>query len=313
MNTTLWQPSASLHNLRVRSQLLAAIRHFFHARNVMEVETPLLCHHTNPDPSIESFELLDQKARYYLQTSPEFAMKRLLAAGSGPIYQLAKAFRREEAGRYHNPEFTLLEWYRPDNHYHALMTEVDELLQLILGTGIAERITYEELFVNYLRINPHTASVEALEQCARAQQINYSSIADKDVWLNLLLTHGIEPHIGLTKPIFIYDYPASQAALARVRGQVAERFEVYFKGMELANGFHELSDPQEQEHRFTEQIALRQARGQPVLERDHFFLEALRHGLPDCSGVALGVDRLVMIACHAMALSDTVTFDFSRA
>lgn len=308
-----WEPTAPLQNLRIRSQIIERIRNFLSCRGIMEVETPLLCHHTNPDPYIESFELSYQNNIYYLQTSPEFAMKRLLAVGSGPIYQLCKAFRREEAGHYHNPEFTILEWYRTNFSHYELMTEVDDLLQVAIEAPSAEHITYQKLFENYLSINPHTASIKELEQCARSKQIDYAHNADKDSWLNLLLTHCIEPHIGLKKPLFIYDYPASQAALAKIRNNVAERFEVYFKGIELANGFHELSDATEQERRFIEQIHSRKSRQQTAPDVDHFLLDALRHGLPNCAGVALGIDRLIMLACNATQISEAIAFTIERA
>lgn len=317
-----WQPSAPLKHLQLRAQIYKTIRDFFAARNVMEVETPLFCHTSVTDPFIQSVPALFQatphssEERYYLQTSPEYAMKRLLAAGSGAIYQITKAFRQGEIGKQHNPEFTMLEWYRPGFDHFALMNEMDELLQLILQTPAAERKSYTELFKIYLNLNPHDASVEALMACAHDHHLSVASnISDKDTWLNLLMSHCIEPHIGQHKPIFIYDFPASQAALARImpgNPPVAARFEVYFQGMELANGFHELQHASEQRKRFENNLLERKKSGLTELPIDELFIAALEHGLPDCAGVALGLDRLIMMAANTQQIQDVLSFDFSR-
>jgi len=311
-----WQPSAPKQNLAFRAQILKQIRHFFDSKNILEVDTPLLCHTSGTDPYIQSMTVpLDNKT-YYLQTSPEYAMKRLLAAGSGPIYQICKAFRQDETGRNHNPEFTMLEWYRPGFTHHDLMNEMDELLQQLCQTPAADRKTYTQLFQEHLQLDPHQAT---LADCANAANANHLSIAaditDKDTWLNLLMSHCIEPHLGKTSPCFVYDFPASQAALAKIipsTPPVAARFEVYYKGIELANGFYELQSPQEQRQRFENNLITRKEQGLPILPIDELFLAALAHGLPDCSGVALGVDRLIMLAAGHERLSDILSFDFTR-
>lgn len=318
-----WRPSADIAMLRRRAALLADIRAFFAERGVMEVETPLLSACAATAPHLDSFA-----TRYhgpgapagrtlYLQTSPEYAMKRLLAAGSGPIYQITKAFRNGEAGRRHNPEFTLLEWYRPGFDYQALMTEVDALLQRVLGTAPAQRLAYREVFQARLQLDPHSAPLEALRQCARAHLHVANDLGDvRDDWLSLLWTHLIEPQLGTPDcPVFIHDYPATQAMLARVRPgtpPVAERFELYINGVELANGFQELQDAEEQRRRFDDDLSRRAALGLPALAVDDRLLTALSD-LPPCSGVALGVDRLLMVKTGAADLAQVLSFAVERA
>lgn len=318
-----WQPSASIEVLRQRARILKSIRDFFHARGIMEVETPLMCHTSVTDPFIQSipalFEALGSKKQvpYYLQTSPEYAMKRLLAAGSGPIFQISKAFRQGEVGRYHNPEFTMIEWYRPGFDHHDLMNETDELLKFILNKPAAERKSYGAIFQEYLNIDPHVASMDQLKKCAAEKNIFVADeINDRDTWLQLLMSEYIEPRIGQERPCFIYDFPASQAALARIQKTsppVASRFEIYYRGIELANGFHELQDANEQRRRFEKNVAERNALGLNEMMIDEYFLSALSHGLPDCSGIALGIDRLVMLAMNQENISDVISFDFARA
>jgi elongation factor P--(R)-beta-lysine ligase len=318
-----WQPSAPLENLRLRACVLKQIRDFFAARHVMEVDTPLMCHTSVTDPYIQSIPALFQphpkenEQRYYLQTSPEYAMKRLLAAGSGAIYQIAKAFRQGELGRFHNPEFTMLEWYRPGFDHHRLMDEMDDLLQLILKTPPAERKSYAELFQTFLHLDPHHASIHELMACAKDKSISVAGdITDRDTWLSLLITHYIEPQIGKDRPCFIYDFPGSQAALARLQPgdtPVASRFEVYFQGIELANGFHELQDANEQRKRFENNLIARKQLGLSELPIDEYLLSALSHGLPDCAGVALGIDRIIMLAASCHHIAEILSFDFTRA
>jgi elongation factor P--(R)-beta-lysine ligase len=322
----LWRPSACLDHLHVRAQILKKIRHFFDEKQVMEVETPLMCHTSVTDPFINSIPALFQahskqtkQYYYYLQTSPEYAMKRLLAAGCGSIYQITKAFRQGEIGPIHNPEFTMLEWYRIGFDHWQLMDEVDELLQVILEKGAAERKTYAALFEEFLHINPHSSTVEELMKCAAQNNISHAMVnEEKDTWLDFLLTHCIEPYLGKNKPCFIYDFPASQAALAKTRldskgVKVACRFEVYVAGMELANGFHELQDANEQRARFEKNNRQRQQLGLAEIPLDEFLLAALTHGLPDCAGVALGIDRLILLATKAYQLADVLSFEFKRA
>lgn len=299
--------------LQLRAKTLATIRDFFNARNVVEVETPLFSHSTNPAPHLDSFNC----EGLYLQTSPEFAMKRLLASGSGDIYQICKAFRKDEIGRLHNPEFTILEWYRNGFSHHDLMDEINDLLKLTLNVSDAKRITYTKIFMEILAINPHTRDIKQLKITAQKNNLSVSGIPDDyDSWLQLLFTHLIEPQIGREYPIFIYDFPAEQAMLARVRNEeglrVASRFEVYFKGIELANGFHELNDAVEQRNRFIQDLAKRKELNLPQIPLDENFLSLLPN-LPDCSGVALGIDRLLLATAGVNSLDKVLCYPFSEA
>lgn len=327
-NSREWQPSAPLANLRKRARILAEIRAFFVAREVLEVETPILSAAGNTDPQIESFVTryagpeVAAGMNYYLHTSPEFPMKRLLAAGSGSIYQICKVFRQGEAGRYHNPEFTLLEWYRIGFDHHDLMTEMTELVEQILAEDISldtcERLTYAEVFRRYADVDPHAASEEALAACAQQHGIEVEGLGDmaRDAWLDLLMSMVVQPQLGQGRLCFIYDYPASQAALARIRpGQppLAERFELYLNGIELANGFHELADSDEQQRRFHTEQEKRRTAGQQDIPPDDCLVAALAQGFPDCAGVALGIDRLVMLACGAANIAEVVAFPIDRA
>ena len=319
-----WKPSAPLAMLKTRARLLHRIRAFFQAREVLEVDTPILSSAAGTDPHIESYAI--QAPRHgkprYLHTSPEFAMKRLLAAGSGSIYQLCKVFRQGELGQRHNPEFTLLEWYRPGFDHQRLMAEVDSLLRELLDgyltLGESRRLTYRDAFVQYAGLDPHTSTIKQLQAKVQQLGIEVSGLNDteKDPWLDLLMTHVVEPALPRDCPVFIYDYPASQAALARIRQDdppVAERFELYIYGMELANGFHELTDAQEQRQRFEADNRARQAAGLDPMPIDAHFLAALEAGLPACAGVALGFDRLVMLAAGAKSISEVLAFDANRA
>jgi lysyl-tRNA synthetase class 2 len=318
-----WRPAASFETLRRRAELLGRARSFFAARGVLEVETPLLASATVTDLHLASFEVplgvetCGPRVRY-LQTSPEFAMKRLVAAGSGAVYQICKAFRRGEAGRHHNPEFTILEWYRPGWEHHALIDEVDALLRELLGTPRGERLTYAELFRSRLGIDPHRAETDLLRELGARHGLDVANpeSVDRDGWLQLLFARRIEPGLGRGRPSFVLDFPASQAALARLRDgdpPVAERFEAFVDGVELANGFHELADPGEQRRRFEDDLARRRRRGLDEVPVDERLLAALESGLPDCAGVALGFDRLVMLATRAGALADVLAFPYERA
>lgn len=326
-----WRPQATWPRLRERAELLAAIRRFFAERGVLEVETPLLSATTVTDFHLHSLSCMvstaDGPRRFYLQTSPEFAMKRLLASGSGPIYQICKAFRDDETGRLHNIEFTMLEWYRPGFDHHALMDEIDAFLGAMLGRPPADRQTYGELFATRLGIDPHRASLDELRGCADRCGVDFDGHeTDRDTWLQVLLSHAIEPHLGRRRPTFVYDFPASQAALARLRpGEswsselrtgdppVAERFEVYVEGIELANGFHELADATEQRQRFHADLTQRRSAGLPTVGIDNRLLAALEASFPDCSGVALGVDRLAMLRSGAESLADVTSFVLDKA
>jgi lysyl-tRNA synthetase class 2 len=319
-----WQPGASIHTLRQRSKYLAMIRGFFAERDVLEVETPQLAKHAVTDPHLFSFEtefVGPGNARglsLFLQTSPEYAMKRLLCAGSGSIYQICKAYRNEEAGRLHNPEFTLLEWYRLGFNHFDLMDEMAELLVLVLGCQLPRRLSYQQAFRHYLDIDPLEATLSQLQE--RVRDLGIVDFAtqetDPDVLLQLLFSHCIEPQIGQQSPCMIYHFPASQAALARIHVEdprVAERFEVYYKGIELANGFHELADADEQRKRFEQDNAKRKILGYPPVIADETLLQALQRGLPDCAGVALGIDRLLMLAMDVANIDAAQAFSLSRA
>ncbi|CAM3967897.1 elongation factor P--(R)-beta-lysine ligase [Rahnella bruchi] len=322
--TASWQPSAPVANLLKRAAILAEIRRFFADRGVLEVETPAMSQATVTDIHLVPFETrfvgpgAADGMTLYLMTSPEYHMKRLLAAGSGPIYQMGRSFRNEEAGRHHNPEFTMLEWYRPRYDMYRLMNEVDDLLQQVLDCDTAETLSYQQAFTRHLNVDPLSADKTELREAAA--KLDLSNIADteedRDTLLQLLFTMGVEPHIGRDKPTFVYHFPATQASLAEISTEdhrVAERFEVYYKGIELANGFRELTDGREQRQRFEQDNRKRAARGLPQHPIDNNLLDALEHGMPECSGVALGVDRLIMIALGAANLSDVLAFPVMRA
>ncbi len=321
-----WRPTAPIENIRLRAELLAKTRQFFAARDVLEVETPLLSVATVSDPHLQSFVTryngpgLPPDTPLYLQTSPEAAMKRLLAAGSGSIYQICKAFRDGEYGARHNPEFTMLEWYRIDFDHFALMDEVEALVQILLGFECEfERMTYQALFESYLGLNPHRASLDDLICCASDIEEGTGSSEieiGRDGWLDLLMSHLIEPHLGQTVPTFIYDYPASQAALAKIRpGEVAlaERFELYITGVELANGYHELCDGDEFLRRFERDALQRKREGYFVPEVNHRLSAALKAGLPVSAGVALGFDRLLMVAAGCESITNVGNFTVANA
>lgn len=319
-----WAPLTGPGALQRRAELLRRLRAFFDQRGVLEVETPLLGRFTNPDPALASLPVLGdgwgegRGPSHFLQTSPEFAMKRLLAAGSGAIYQVCKAFRGGERGRRHNPEFSLLEWYRPGFDYHQLMDEVAALVRTLADDAhlAEERLTYGALF-GRIGVDPHHAEPAELRAVAQAQGIGGAGGLDlpRDGWLDLLLTHCLEPALGRGRLSFVYDYPEGQAALARLREgppPVAERFELYWEGMELANGFQELTDAAEQRQRFSREQAQRQAEGADAPALDDRFLAALASGLPECAGVALGLDRLLMVLAGATHIDQVLPFPWER-
>jgi lysyl-tRNA synthetase class 2 len=311
-----WRPSAVDARLRARARLLRDIRDFFSSRGVMEVETPLISMSGNTDPEIQSIRTEDGG---YLRTSPEFPLKRLLAAGSGDIYELGRVFRAGEAGRSHNPEFTMLEWYRTGLGYQLLMDEVVELVRHC-GRGTFDRwplqkLSYRELFLHYAGVDPFTADAQALSE--RARQDGFDDLdLNRRQWLDLLISAVIQPALPAESLTFVYDFPAEQAALARIRQDspaIAERFELYIGRIELANGYQELTDAAEQDRRFEADNRQRRERGLPIYRKDRHLLTALAHGLPDCAGVALGVDRLLMAVAGADSISDVTAFPHSRA
>jgi lysyl-tRNA synthetase class 2 len=316
-----WEPTATLAALRLRARLLIRARDFFAARGVLEVETPILGASTATDPHIQSLRTSVRGSPRFLQTSPELFMKRLLAAGSGPIYQIGKVFRDDEIGARHNPEFTLLEWYRPGLDHHALMDEVDQFLQEVLGCAPSTRESYAEAFARSVGVDAHTAGAAELQSRAEALGLRgvSSSPFSREDWLHLLMAEVVEPRLGTERPHFLFDFPLELKALARVRKgkggapDVAERFEVFVGGMELANGYHELTEPSEQRERFLADLASRRAVGRPEVPLDERMIAALANGLPPCSGVALGFDRLVRIAASAPSIREVLSFSFDRA
>jgi lysyl-tRNA synthetase class 2 len=321
-------PTASWKNLRLRAELLARVRGFFQRQRFLEVETPLLSADTVIDRHLDPIgvTLADdprQPARgrtMWLQTSPEFAMKRLLAAGGEAIYQITRSFRGGgEFGRLHNPEFSIVEWYRTGDDLPAAMQLLSDLAEEIFQRGPAERVTYAEAFARSLSIDPHRATVADLSAVARREGLTAAAsfaMADRDAWLDLLLVERIEPALGLTRPAILCDYPASQAALARLRPgdpPVAERFELYLDGVELANGYVELLDPAVLRARNAEVNLQRIADGKPALPEESRLLAAMDAGLPACSGVALGFDRAVMLVAGAKSIADVLAFPIDRA
>lgn len=298
--------------------MLARIRAFFEDRGVLEVETPVLAASTTTEPHIDSLTVRASGERWFLQASPEHAMKRLVAAGSGPVYQITKAFRDGERGRRHNPEFTILEWYRPGHDLPALMTEVSDLLEEVLGAPRAERFTCEAVFQRYVGRSPHEADGPALAAAAAALSVRVAEPAslDRADWLNVLMERVIEPELGARAPAIVHDFPVCLSTFARIRGgnpPIAERFEAYLRGMELANGYVELTDESELRARFESHNEVRRRLGKPTIEKDGRLLEALESGLPECSGVALGVDRLVMVAAKAERIDEVLGFPVERA
>ena len=304
-----------IKTLKLRAKLYENIRTYFKKTGVMEVDTPILSCFANTDPAIESFVTESSRAMY-LHTSPEFFMKRLLVEGSGSIYQITSAFRQGESGRFHNPEFSMLEWYRVDYDYHQLMDDVAVMIRAVTGKLIkVEKTSYQQAFEKFA-IHPFKAEVSELESVARKHGIDFQSneSLSKDHWLDLLMSHLIEPSLEKDRLTFIYDYPASQASLAKVRNDrfpVAERFELYWGGVELANGFTELQDAGEQRWRFERDNKKRLQSGQQEMPIDEHFLKALEKGLPACSGVAVGLDRLLMILTDASSIKDVMNFPVS--
>ncbi|OHE85416.1 MAG: EF-P lysine aminoacylase GenX [Lysobacterales bacterium RIFOXYA1_FULL_69_10] len=322
-----WQPSASFDALRLRAALNARIRTFFAERGVTEVETPVMSVAGNTDPNIASFSLefsgrTDGASRTrWLRTSPEYPLKRLLAAGFGDCYELGRVFRDGEAGGRHNPEFTMLEWYRLGWDHHRLVDETADLilqaLALVDRGATLQRVRYRDLYHRELGLDPMTASDDSLRNALGDLVIDPAGLT-RDDWLDLLMTHRLQPAFPVDRMTAVVDYPASQCALARIAPDeegtpVAQRFELYLGPLELANGYHELSDAAEQGARFDRDRAVRTSRGDAVPPRDDRLLDALAAGFPDCAGVALGVDRLLMAMLGTDRIADVLAFDFARA
>lgn len=311
-------PSASLTALQQRAALLRSLRKFFDERGFLEVETPLLANEVIPELHIEPMRTVTGE---FLQSSPELYMKRLIASGASTIYQVTRSFRQNERGPLHNPEFTVVEWYRVGDDLQAGIALLDELVTTLLATPPAVRTTYAAAFQQYLEINPHTATVEQFSAAARAADVvvpSGISQDDRDEWLNLLLATRVEPQLGSDRPEILYHYPASQASLANVvttdgENEVAERFELYYRGIELANGFHELGDAAELRRRFESVNAARAAVGRRALPLPESLLAALERGLPACTGCALGFDRLAMLALKTDSIDNVIAFPQRRS
>jgi len=331
-----WKPSASLKQLRFRAELLDSIRNYFKQEEVLEIEAPILSQSANVDPFIESFStefrpigsvnksVSKQTTELaFLHTSPEFALKRLLVAGMGNLYSMGKVFRNGEIGGKHNPEFTLLEWYRLGVDHHALMDDVSKFLGSLSDFKEINRYTYQDLFEKHLGVNPHEASLQELQHCVYECMDIYMENIPYNTCLELLFSKKIEPWLkneskGGFSGVFVYDYPKSMVALSRLMDsdknqKVAARFELFCNGMELANGYYELTDSDEQHKRFQQDNVIRSEMGLPVYPCDKLLVNALKQGLPDCSGVALGVDRLHMLLAGVSEIKEVIPFSFDKA
>lgn len=321
-----WQPSCNLASLRLRAEVLAATREFFALRSVLEVETPLLAPATGTDPQLAFFEthfaagLKQQKL--FLQTSPEFAMKRLLAAGCGSIYQICKAFRNGEVGRYHNPEFTMLEWYRVDYDLPQLMAEINQLFAWWFAPYTPllspQPISYGAVFAQYTGLDAYCFDFDAYAEYAKSNQlIDAVKLCGEDhsLWLDFLFSHQVQPNLGGKRLTLVYGYPACQASLARLNPQdslIADRVELFLEGIELGNGFVELTDADEQAQRFTKEQKQRQQQGLPAATKDIRFLAALSSGLPNCAGIAIGLDRVLMLMGKQNSINEVLAFSHDR-
>lgn len=320
--TSDWRPGAPLDALAARARMLHGIRAFFASRGVLEVETPLLARAASTDVNLQSMRVSDARGEVgFLHTSPEFFMKRLLASGSGPIYQVARVFRAGEIGRWHNPEFTMLEWYRPGFDLGQLMDEVEALVRalahgMLSPPGASLRIGYRDAFIEHMGIDPWTADTSALARCAGRHGLDVEDGGrfSQDDWLDLLFSSVLAPRLPAGGLTFVHGFPPSQAALAkRTMSQgveVAARFELFWGDLELANGFDELQDADEQARRFAADNEERLRRGLPAMPQDDRLIGALRAGLPACAGVAVGLDRLLARLLGAGRLGDVLAFDF---
>ncbi|MGZ8190068.1 MAG: EF-P lysine aminoacylase EpmA [Methylococcaceae bacterium] len=322
-----WQPSCRLEILHLRAQLLHDIRCFFRERAVLEVETPLLSHSVGTDPQLAFFTteycLPPLQHTLFLQTSPEFAMKRLLAAGSGSIYQIGKAFRNGESGRFHNPEFTMLEWYRVGFTLPQLMDEIAALMAVLFkgrkALKATQTISYQELFQLFTGLDPLIFSYLHYYEYALENQIPEAEEVcghDHATWLDFIFSHKIQPHLGENALCMVYGYPACQSSLARINEHnplITDRVELFINGIELGNGFYELTDAIEQDRRFDEEIDIRRQKNLPATVKDKRLVAALESGLPECSGVAIGLDRLLMLLSCATSIDEVLGFSVSRA
>ena len=316
-----FSPTANIESLKRRSKLLRRLRDFFDERGFLEVETPLLSADTVVDRYIQPIKVdrsavtgaeIDQGRAIFLQTSPEFAMKRLVVGGAKSIYQICKAFRQGESGRSHNPEFTMLEWYRVGDDMQAAMGLLSDLVESTLELPAAQKMSYRNAFLTFAKVDISTANLAQLSQLS-----GLGLDEERDEHLNLILVNQVEPNLGHDAPVLLYDFPASQAALAKTRFEdgveYAERFEIYVRGVELANGYHELLDADELLARNEKVNQQRVGDGRDPLPADSRLLDAMREGMPACAGVALGVDRLFMLSQNLDSIGDAIAFPFARA
>ncbi|RIY32333.1 hypothetical protein CJP74_04875 [Psittacicella melopsittaci] len=311
-----WQSKMTRHDLKVRHKIIQKIRQFFDNKGLIEVETPILAQAAVTDVHLDSFKTEYMGKEYFLNTSPEFAMKRLLAGGSGPIYQICKCFRYEPTSKKHNPEFTMLEWYQPNYTLQRLLDEVEELFHVFFNFEMLERYTYEFIFKKYLGFSPLTANHKELAEHAKNFGLYHADKYDKDTILEFLFSTCIEPFLGQNNPVAIYNYPASQAALAQITAEdprTAQRAEVFYKGIELANGFYELTNWEQQKQRFHADLYQRSTNNQEAIAVDKKLLAALKHGMPECSGIALGLDRFIMLAMQEASIAEVISFTIEQA
>lgn len=312
LNVHEWEPSCSKTSIIDRATLYLIIRQYFLKHEVLEVETPILSQAPVSDPNIEPMRTIEGR---FLHTSPEYAMKRLLCSGSGDIYQICKVFRDGEAGRKHNPEFSMLEWYRVGWSYEQLMDEVALLTQTLLdqdGELPIQILTYRQSMIQWADLDPMTATDTEVAACG-IRLAGHDLELDRDAWLDVIMSHAVEPSLPSNTLVFIQEFPASQAALAKVvqnaeGHQVAQRFELYWNGSELANGYQELTDPNEQRRRFLRQASMTDGR-----MMDERFLAALEAGMPECAGVAIGLDRILMHRLGESDISGVLSFDWDSA
>jgi lysyl-tRNA synthetase class 2 len=309
-----WQPSASLDALKARAQFNCYIREFFAQRDVMEVETPALSQANVCDANLTSVVARCCGASRYLQTSPEYPMKRLLASGAGDIYQICKTFRDEEKGSRHNPEFTMLEYYRLGFDLKNLMDEVAQLVGDYLNIQLRRDLDYRQAMICYAKLDPFSISDAELRQTV-VQYVGEDLEISRDACLDLIMSYRVEPNLPKNTLTFIYNYPGSQAALAktvqdRQGNNIAKRFELYVNGLELANGYHELTDVAEQKRRFNHEALKSNDYDE---KQDLFFLQALEAGLPECAGVALGLDRILMLKLGVKDIASVLSFEYARA
>ena len=314
-----YMPSASIKNLKLRAQFIQRVRSFFSDENILEVDTPILSPYGTTDINIDSFTTTYfDKKKYYLCTSPEFHMKRLLCDGIGSIYQISKAFRNEDVSKVHNPEFTMLEWYQVGIDHFELMRVIERFLKFVMGIPKCDIISYDECFQKYLQFSPLDLTVnEIRQQCLKRLELSeeLEQENNKDVLLQLIFSLLIEPNLGEKYPIFVHSFPATQASLAKINefdSRISDRFELYYKGLELANGFHELSDHVEQNNRFNNDNFKRVHQNKEVVPIDVNLIESLKFGLPKCSGVAIGIDRLLMLELKENNINKVISFSFDK-